>query len=302
MKKSRIDVSIVILTHNVCNFLKECLDSIRNSKLAAISYEVIVIDNASTDKTIEVVKKEYPEVILIKSKKNLGFAAGNNLAKGKPKGKYILFLNPDTVLQKNALAKVYQYMEKNKDVGVSTCRLELVNGDLDVSTHRGFPNPINALFHFSGFAKMFPKSRLFSGYNMGWKLDDKMPHEVDAISGAFFFVKSDLAEDIGWWDADYYWYGEDLEFCYQIKERGAKIMFIPQIKSLHYKGVTSGFRKETKELKLTSKRTRRRLAKASTDAMKIFYQKHYQDKYPQVVTKLIFLVISLLQKNRVSKV
>lgn len=301
MKKNNIDISIVILTHNGCDFLKECLDSIRKSNLKGVSYQVIVADNASTDKTVEIVKKEYPEVTLVESKKNLGFAAGNNLVKGKTKGKYILFLNLDTVLQKNSIARVYDYMERNKDVGVSTCRLELANGELDDASHRGFPNPANAFFHFSGLAKMFPKNRLFSGYNMGWKIDDPNPHEVDAISGAFFFVRADLAEDIGWWDDDYYWYGEDLEFCYQIKERGAKVMFLPNIKTLHYKGVTSGFRKETKELKLTSIKTRRRLAKASTDAMKIFYEKHYQDKYPQVVTQLVFLVISLLQKIRVSK-
>lgn len=298
----RVDVSIVILNHNAQDFLRQCLDSIRESKLYGITLQVVVVDNASSDKSVELVKNEYPEVILIKSTKNRGFAAGNNLAKGKAKGKYILFLNPDTVLGKDTLHKVYEYMEEHKKVGVATCRLELVNGELDEATHRGFPTPLNAFFHFSGLQKLFSKTKFFSGYTQGWKFDDPKPHEVDAISGAFFFVREEIAKEIGWWDEDYFWYGEDIEFCFQIKERGWKIMFLPKIKTLHYKGVTSGFRKETRGLKLTTKRTRKRLAKSSAEAMKIFYKKHYEDKYPKILTTLVFLMISLLQKIRVSKV
>ncbi len=261
-----------------------------------------MVDNASTDDSVAVLKKEYPKIALIESSKNLGFAAGNNLAKGKTKGKYLLFLNPDTVLEKDTLSKVYRYMEKHKDVGASTCRLELVNGELDDGTHRGFPTPLNALFHFSGIAKAFPKSRLFAGYYHGWNLDNPRPHEVDVISGAFFFVRSDLAEKVDWWDEDYYWYGEDIEFCFRIKQKGSKIVFLPKIKALHYKGVTSGLKKHTKELKLADKETRKKLARSSTEAMKIFYEKHYRDSYPKILRYLIFLTISIIQRVRVSRV
>lgn len=300
--KKEVDISIVILNYNAVDFLRQCLDSVRESRLQGISLQTIVVDNASTDKSVEVVKKDYPGIRLIQSSKNRGFAAGNNLAKGKTSGRYILFLNPDTVLEQDTLYKVYKYMEGHEDVGVATCRLELVNGELDGATHRGFPTPLNAFFHFSGLRSLFPKNKVFSGYTQGWKLSDAYPHEVEVISGAFFFVRSGLAKEIDWWDEDYYWYGEDIEFCFRIKERGWKVMYLPKIKTLHYKGVTSGFRKETRKLKLTSKRTRKRLAKSSTEAMRIFYRKHYEDKYPRFVTTLVFLMTSLLQRIRVSKV
>lgn len=297
----KIDISIVILNYNSIDFLKGCLESIEKSELNHVSVEIVVVDNASTDGSVVKIRKNYPKVKLIASKKNRGFAGGNNLAVDKAKGKYILFLNPDTVLEPDTLHKVYQYMEKHKEVGVSTAKLELLNGDLDYSTHRGFPTPLNALFFFTGIAKLFPKIKIFAGYTQGWKLSDPKPHEVDAISGAFFFVRRKAAEAVGWWDEDYFWYGEDIEFSYSLKEAGWKIMFLPKVRALHYKGVTSGIKKHTKKVSKASKETRRRSTKASTEAMKIFYRKHYLNRYPRIVTSIVLAGISFLGKKRVLK-
>ena len=121
---------------------------------------------------------------------------------------------------------------------------------------------------------------------------------MEVISGAFFFVRRKAAKEVDWWDEDYFWYGEDIEFSYRLKESGWKIMFLPDIKILHYKGVTSGIKKHTKKASKASKETRKRSARASTQAMRIFYKKHYVGKYPKIITFLVLLAISLLEKIR----
>lgn len=299
--KKITDISIVILNYNSIDFLSKCLKSVDKSELGGLSIEVIVVDNASTDKSIKVIRKEYPDIKLIMSKKNLGFSAGNNLAVDKVKGKYILFLNPDTVLEKNVLLEIYIFMENHKEVGVATCRLELFDGTLDYSSHRGFPTPLNTFFYFSGIAKIFPKTRFFTGYTQGWKLDDPKPHQVDVITGAFFFVRREAGEEVDWWDEDYFWGGEDIEFSYRLSEKGWKAMYLPDLKTLHYKGVTSGIKKHTQKISTASKETKIRSAKASTQAMKTFYKKHYLQKYPKIIGYPVLFGITLLEKNRVAK-
>ena len=157
----KVDISIVILNYNSLEYLKGCLSSIDKSKLGGISIETIVVDNASSDDSAKVIASKYPKIKLIASKKNTGFAGGNNLARRLAKGNFVLFLNPDTVLEPNVLAGVYKFMKKNKDVGAATCRLELASKELDYSCHRGYPTPFNAFFYFSGITKLFPRSKLF---------------------------------------------------------------------------------------------------------------------------------------------
>lgn len=291
------DVSIIILNYNTKNFLKKCLQSIEESK-NGFSKEVVVVDNASTDGSLDMVKNGFPEVISLANKTNLGFAAGNNVGLRKASGSYVLFLNPDTVLEKNALKKVFDFMEKNKDVGVASPRLELPNGELDEASHRGFPTPWNAFCHFSGLRRLFPKSKVFSGYTMGWLLDSKKPHEVDSVSGAFFFVRREAGREVNWWDEDYFWYGDELDFSYRLKQKGWKVMFVPTTWVLHYRGVASGIKKHSRKISTANKKTRIRAAKASTQAMRIFYKKHYLQKYPKLVSWLVLLGIGFLEKAR----
>jgi len=296
--KSKVDITIIILNYNSIDYLGECIKSIEKSNLGKIKIETIVVDNASTDNSVAIIREKYPKLKLIASNKNTGFAGGNNLARREAMGNYILFLNPDTVLEPNVLSEVYKYMEKNKDVGAATCKLELASGEIDYSCHRGFPTPANAFFYFSGLSNLFPKSKLFTGYTLSWKLNDLQNHEVDAITGAFFFIRKKIADDVNWWDTDYFWYGEDLEFSYRVKEKGWKIMYLPGFRTLHYKGVTSGIKKHTKKISKASKETRIRSARASTEAMRIFFKKHYSEKYPKLVLNFVLLGITLLQKYR----
>jgi hypothetical protein len=194
---------------------------------------------------------------------------------------------------------VIGFMEKHPQAGAASCYLRLFNGEIDEACHRGFPTPWRAFCYFSGLAKIFPRSRFFSGYTLGYLRDSPKPHEIDSCSGSFLLVRRKVGEQVGWWDEDYFWYGEDLDFCFRIKKAGWKIYFIPQVKIIHYRGVTSGIKKHSQGLSKASKKTRLRAALASTEAMRIFYRKHYSLKYPSFFRRMIFLAIGVLEKYRV---
>lgn len=297
MNKKEVDLTIVILNYNTGDYLKKCLESLDRSKRGDISWKIIVVDNNSSDGS-ENASRKFADVETVKLNANFGFAKGNNKAKKYFQGEYILFLNPDTEVEENTIYEVFRYMQMNPEVGAATSKLVLADGTLDEASHRGFPKPLNSFFHFSGITKIFPKSKMFSGYTLGWKLDDPNPHEVDSISGAFFFVRKKAGEEVGWWDEDYYWYGEDLEFSYSLKEKGWKVVFLPQVKTVHYRGISSGIKKHSKEASRATREVRIKSANASTDAMKIFYKKHYLKVYPKPVTFLVLLGISIIEKIR----
>lgn len=297
---NKVELSIVVLNFNANGFVKRCVESVLKSDLKGINCEIVLVDNNSYDgsqkQLISFSKNKTIEVVL--NSKNYGFSKGNNIGAKKTQGKYVLFLNPDTFVKKDTLKNVYWFMERNQDVGVSCPRLDLPDGTLTSASHRGFPTPWNALTYFTGLTRVFPKSEMFAGYTKGWLLDNKNPHEVDSISGGFFFVRRKAAEEVGWWDEDYFLYGEDIDFCFKLKQRGWKVMFLPNLSVLHYHGVSSGIKGHSRSLSSADKETRIRAAKASTAAMRIFYEKHYKDKYPPVVTWLVLNAIRVLSLQR----
>ena len=298
------DLSIIILNYNAKNYLKECLDSIKSSKVN-FKYEVILVDNVSTDGSREDIENIYsksPNIKIMLNTENSGFSKGNNLGVRESTGRYVLFLNPDTVLRESVLQEVYNYLEENPDVGVATPGLVLESGELDSVSHRGYPTPWNALCHFLGLRRVFPKSRLFAGYTMGWLLDSKEPHEVEAISGAFFFVRREIGEKVGWWDEDYFMYGEDIDFSYRVKQEGYKVMFLPGLKVLHYGGVSAGIRRHIRGKSSANPETRLRSAKASIKAMRIFFNKHYKNKYSLPVRLITEFGIFLLEQTRLLQI
>ncbi len=286
-----IDLSIIIVSYNTKDFIRECLKSIKVTS-KGFDYEIIVVDNVSSDGTSQMVKEEFPDVITIKSRENLGFSKANNLGVKKSKGRYVLFLNPDTVVYKNALFNMVKFMDEHKEAGAATCKLVMPGGRLDDAAHRGFPNPWNSFSYFSGLSKVFPKSKLFGGYNLGW-LDISKTHEIDACAGAFMMVRRQAGEKIGWWDEDYSFYGEDLEFCFRLKEEGWKIYFVPSISILHYKGVSGGIKKVSKRITTANLETKKRVTNWRFDAMRIFYKKHYQNRYPSLLSWVVLGGINL---------
>lgn len=290
-----VDLSIIIISFNTRDFLKKCLVSVFENIPKKINYEVIVVDNNSVDDSVKMVKAEFPKVNLIKSNQNLGFSKANNLGLKRTKGKYVLFLNSDTVVYKDTIEYMINFMDKTKDAGAATCKVLLVNGEIDDASHRGFPTPWNSLCHFSGLSKIFPSIKVFNGYNLNY-MDLNKTHEIDALAGAFMFVKREAGNQAGWWDEDYFFYGEDIDFCYQLKKQGWKIYYVPNVTILHYKGVSGGIKKISSEISTADKKTKTIALKARFDAMRIFYKKNYKEKYPFFVNWIMFSAISLKEK------
>ncbi|OGH10234.1 MAG: hypothetical protein A2152_00510 [Candidatus Levybacteria bacterium RBG_16_35_6] len=293
------DLSIIIVSYNTSDLITKCLDSIKDT-VRKVSYEVFVIDNASSDDSVKVIKEHVREdksknVHFVENDRNLGFSAANNKAMGKAIGRYILFLNPDTVVYPKTLDYMVKFMDENKNVGAATCELIMPNGEIDDASHRGFPTPWNSFCHFSGLSKVLPHSRLFSGYSQGWK-NLKKTHQIDALAGAFMMTRREAGDETGWWDEDYFFYGEDLNFCYELIKKGWKIMYVPEVSILHYKGVSGGLKKVSREITTADIETKKRATKARFDAMKIFYKKNYEDKYPKFITKLVMLGISIKER------
>ncbi len=301
-----IDLSIIILSYNTKEMLRKCLHALAEVTLkdTKTKYEVIVVDNASTDGSLAMVEKEFPNVIRIKNKSNVGFAKGNNPGVKAAKGNYLLFLNSDAILEEQPeefpLRSLLAFMNEHPEAGAVTCRVNLMNGKIDDACHRGFPTPWNSLCHFSGLGKLFPHSNLFNGYHLGYNHLDQV-HEIDALAGAFMLVRRKAGDDVGWWDEDYFFYGEDLDFCFELKMKGWKIFFVPEVTVVHYKGVSSGIKEVSQDITRATNAEKIFITNARFEAMKIFYQKHYISHYPKLVTYMVMKAIDLKLQSTLHK-
>ena len=290
------ELSIIIVNYNTVELLEKCLLNLREIGLPK---EVVVVDNGSNDGSAQRVKDNFPEVILIEAQNN-GLAVGSDLGLSRATGDYLLYLGTDAFPTQETLAGIIKYMEENPEVGICTAKLVLRDGSLDQDAHRGFPIPWAALTHFSKLNKFFPRSKIFNQYFLGYKNFDE-PHEIDLCISHFMFVRRKVFEDIGTWDEDFFVYGEDVDFCYRTKEAGWKIMYLPQFEVLHYKGAGVGIRKETKDIKTaasTSEESRKRMRLETTKAMRTFYKKHYEGKYPKWLTGFVLFGIETLERLR----
>lgn len=313
VNKKDPDLSVIILNYNVKELLINCLESIFKNKSKEDKWQIIVVDNASSDGSVEAVRERWkiatPRrggarnddniVELVENRENLGFAAGNNVGVKKAKAPVVLFLNPDTIIVDQAIQKSYEFLMSNPDIGALTCRVELPDGKLDYSCHRGFPTPWNSFCYFSGLAKLFPLSSLVAGYTATY-LDIRTTHEIDCCTGAFLMVRKIAGQQINFWDEDYFWNGEDIEFCFSLKEKGWKIYFYPEVKIIHYKGSSSGL--WSSGAGNVGKDKRLKAAIHGVSAMRIFYKKHYYKAYPPLIRDLILGGIKMLEYYRKAKI
>ncbi len=295
-----MDLSVIVVSYNTCRLLDDCLDSLYTADAPPGGLEVIVVDNASTDGSVEMVKNRYPQATLVASAENLGFSAANNRGTAVASGEFVLFLNSDTVVERDALARPLTYMRANPDVGALTVNLVYPNGERDPDNHRGFPTPWNAFCHFSGLGRLFPRNPRFNGYFRNYE-DFSQIHEVPVIAGSYMMMPRALDRQLGGWDESYFFYGEDIDYCYRIHQAGYRIIYYPLVRVMHYKGASSGLRKESADIARPPKETRVRVAKESIRAMELFYRKFYRDKYPRVVTALVLAGIRLRGWARILK-
>lgn len=255
-----MDLSIIIVNYNVKEFLQNLLTSLSKA-VANLSAEIIVVDNGSDDGSIEMLREKFPRVTLISNKVNLGFSKANNLGLKIAEGKFLLLLNPDTIVQEDTFEKLIQFFNENQDAGMVGCKILNPDGTLQLACRRSFPGPWTSFCKVSGLSSLFPKSKLFARYNLTY-MDENRSYEVDAISGSFMMVRREVFEKIGGLDEQFFMYGEDLDWCYRVQKSGWKVYYVHNTTIIHYKG------ESTKRSSLDE-------TKVFYNAMHLFVKKHF---------------------------
>ncbi|CAN5428372.1 glycosyltransferase [soil metagenome] len=271
-------LSIVIVNYNVEHFLEQCLHSVRRA-VKNVESEIFVVDNNSVDGSVKMVQEKFPEVILIANKENLGFSKANNQAMRIAKGKYILLLNPDTVVEETTFDKVVAFMDAHPDAGGLGVQMIDGKGDFLPESKRGLPTPAVAFYKMFGFSKLFPKSKKFGRYHLGF-LDKDKTHEVEILSGAFMLMRKEALDKVGLLDEEYFMYGEDIDLSYRIILGGYKNYYFHDTRIIHYKGEST-------------KKSSVNYVFVFYRAMVIFARKHFSAKNARLFSFLINIAIYL---------
>jgi len=269
-------LSVVIVNYNVKYFLEQCLYAALKAK-AKVASEIIVVDNDSVDGSCQMVEEKFPEVQLISNKENLGFSKANNQAIRIAKGEYILLLNPDTVVEEDSFLKIVTFMDQTPDAGGLGVKMIDGKGRFLPESKRGLPTPEVAFWKMFGFSKLFPRSKRFSRYHLGY-LNNNEIHEVEVLAGAFMLLRRETLDKVGLLDEDYFMYGEDIDLSYRITLGGYKNYYFPETTIIHYKG------ESTKKGSIN-------YVKVFYNAMIIFAKKHFSKGNARRYALLINLAI-----------
>ena len=230
------DASIIIVSFNTRDVLRQCLQSVIDDSVDRIT-EIIVVDNASSDGSPEMIEQEFPQVILIRSEINLGFGEGNNVALRRASGRYLVLLNSDAFFVTGSLARAIRHMDENPAVGLGGCRLVGRDGSLQPSSRR-FHSVLGDAIVLTGLAARFPKSRFFGAFDRTWA-DPAQPAAVDWVPGAFSIVRPSALQKVGFFDPTFFLYYEEVDLCRRIKGAGMPIWYWPDIVVIHIGGESS---------------------------------------------------------------
>jgi O-antigen biosynthesis protein len=229
-----MDLSVIIVSYNVMHFLEQCLDSVRKAA-EKISAQVIVVDNNSVDGSCSMVAMKFPEVLLIRNRHNAGFSAACNQGIKISSGKFILLLNPDTIVEEDTFTRSLSFMASHPDAGAIGVKMINGSGKILPESKRSLPTPATAFFKMAGLGTLFPRSKIFNRYYLG-HIDNSETTEADILSGAFMFIRKEAIEKTGILDETYFMYGEDIDLSYRIIKAGYKNYYYPGVKIIHYKG------------------------------------------------------------------
>ncbi len=258
-------LSVIIVNYNVKYFLEQCLCSVRKAlesgSLSGDRAEVLVIDNNSVDGSVEYLTPRFPFVRFITNKENTGYARANNQGLKEAKGKYVLFLNPDTILPEDIFKKTLTFLNKHADAGALGVHMIDGSGRFLKESKRGLPTPWASFCKMTGLTAAFPSSKAFAGYYMG-HLDEKVTQEVEVLAGAFLMGQRELLQSLGGFDERFFMYAEDIDLSYRITEAGYKNYYLAEAVIIHFKGEST--RRDARYLKLFYK------------AMRQFVEKHYR--------------------------
>jgi len=239
------DVSIIVVAWNVRKLLYDCLKSVYD-QTEGVDFEVIYVDNASEDGSVDMVKSEFPQVKIIENSQNEGFIKANNQAIQIAQGRYVLLLNSDTIVLDNAIEKIVKFADAHPEAGVVGCKV--LNPDKTLQRNCFmYPSVLNMFLSATYLYKIFPKSRFFGRERMTW-WDFDYASEVETICGSCSLVQKKAIEQVGLMDEAYFVYGDDPDWCYRFKKNGWKIMFTPGAQIIHYGGQTT--RQMAKEFRL----------------------------------------------------
>lgn len=228
-----MDLSIIIVSYNTKETLRDCLHKITYSD-NILKREIIIVDNDSKDGSVEMLKDNFPGVVLIENKKNEGFARANIKGVKIAQGKYVLLVNPDSLIEKDSILKTINFMEQNSQYGILGCRLVNKNGELEPSA-RYFPTPWRLFLLYSGIGSLSPGISFLRGIdNMLWPHDSV--REIDWVPGCYFLIRKKVIEEIGFFDPLFYMYYEEIDFCFRAKKKGWKVAFYPDAKIIHIGG------------------------------------------------------------------
>lgn len=245
---SAVDVSVVIVSYNVREFVTQALQSVARA-LEGLDVEVFLVDNDSADGTATHIQAQFPDVQVIANKENVGFATANNQAIRQARGRHVLLLNPDTLVQEDTLRKMVAFMDAHPDAGAVGCRILNPDGSFALESRRAFPTPKVALYRLLGLSRLFPASPRFGRYNMTFLSKDNVC-EVDALSGCCMMIRREAIwgsdepnqsdrTAAGLLDERYFMYGEDLDWCFRIQQAGWRNYYTPDTQIVHYKGMST---------------------------------------------------------------
>ena len=269
-------LAVIIVNYNVKYFLKQCLESVYNST-SLENIEVYVVDNDSKDGSVEMVVESFPKVKLIANKKNVGFSTANNQAIKETNADYVVLLNPDTLVQSDSFEKVIKFMDEHPDAGGLGVTMIDGNGKFLPESKRGLPTPEVAFFKIFGFSKIFPKSKKFGKYHLGY-LDKNETHKIEVLSGAFMAMRMETLDKVGLLDEDFFMYGEDIDLSYRITQGGYENYYYPGTTIIHYKGEST-------------KKSSVNYVYVFYKAMAIFAKKHFESNKASLFSKLINIAI-----------
>lgn len=291
-------VVVVVCNHNTRALLADCLASLAAGGTSGVNAEVWVVDNASTDDSADMVRRRFPDVRLVASAANLGYAAANNLAlraagyadaptaRDRSPRRHVLLLNPDTIVPPGAIAALAAVLRDEPDVGIVGPRLLLPDGSLDRACRRAFPTPEVAFYRFSGLARLLPRHPRFGRYNLG-HLPEDAPADVDSVVGACMLLRDAAVADTGLLDERFWMYGEDLDWALRVRAAGWRVVYRPHVVVHHVKRAASR----------GSARARYEFQRA----MWLFYRKHYAATTPPWLGGLVALGVALRGGPRLAR-
>lgn len=278
-------LEIIITNYNSQFWLKKTLSSLKEAYLDKTDNQVTVtvVDNGSEDDSLAMLEENFAWVQVLPLEQNYGFTYANNRALEQADAEYVMLLNSDVEFTKASnLDILLEFIDTHPKVAVISPRLKFTNDEIDPASHRGEPTPWASFTYMTGLENLFPQSQLFSQYHQYYK-DLGSIHTVGAVSGAAMIVRWAAIEEVGLLDERFFMYAEDLDWCKRFRQAGYEIVYHPEVHLIHHKNKSG--------IKSTSQKIARKTRRYFYDTMLQYYDKHYRDKYPEVLRTLIKYIL-----------